>query len=87
MIFDIQVLRNTRHRACLRMGVAISVLIRFGYRFENMGLKRDRSTSKEEDSRRKWSTHKEDMQLNCLTYKYIHARDGSASVRKELEGT
>ena len=59
----IQVLRNTRHRACLRMGVAISVLIRFGYRFENMGLKRDRSTSKEEDSRRKWSTHKEDMQL------------------------
>ena len=59
----IQVLRNTRHRACLRMGVAISVLIRFGYRFENMGLKRDTSISKENDSRRKCGTHKEDMQL------------------------
>ena len=71
----IQGLRNTRHRACLRMGVAISVLIRFGYRFENMGLKRDRSTSKEEDSRRKWGTHKEDMQLVLpRTYSHTCAR-------------
>ena len=38
---DIQVLRNTRHRACLRMGAAILVLTRFGYCFEDMGLKHD----------------------------------------------